>query len=439
MLKRKAYYKLLEWKNNKEKKCLVVKGARQIGKTYIIKQFGRENYKRFVYINFLEEPEYKDIFAKSLAAKDIYTAISLKMGADKLVKGDTLIFLDEIQACPNARTALKFLSIDKSYDVIASGSLLGISYKGITSIPVGYEEYLDMHSLDFEEFLWACGVSSETIGEVKQYFDNKQKVDDSINNIMFDYLRQYIVVGGMPEVVNTFITTKNYGKVHQVQMSILTSYQNDIMLYAETYEKPKITNCYISIPNQLSKENKKFQFSVVEKGATSRKFGNSVDWMRDANLVNFCVNVTSPEFPLAVYERYNFYKLYVSDIGLLVAMYGFETKDAIIYNKLQGNAKGGIYENLMADILVKKNYKLRYYKSDNSSMEIEFLINDGMDIIPIEVKAGNERSLSLNLYIDKFKPKYAYKFVTGNVGISESKITLPLYMAMFLPNKLFEE
>lgn len=432
MLKRKVYKELLEWKNKKNKECLLVKGARQVGKTFIIEQFGKENYKNYLYINFFLSPETCDIFEGSLKAEDIYKKISLYFPEINLAPHETLIFLDEIQECPNARTALKFLAIDNQFDVIASGSLLGISYKPVPSIPVGYERQIVMYPLDFEEFLWATNMSDETISYVKSFFDKKIKVDNGVNKKMLEKLREYMVVGGMPAVVNAYLETNNFAEVHRTQQVILNTYLDDFTKYPENVEKTKVRDCYLSIPRQLAKENTKFKYSVVEKGSSARKYGCSVEWLRDANLVNIIHNVSLPTIPLNAYEKEDQFKVYLNDIGLIVAMYGYDIKALIMSNKLTGPAKGGIYENLVSDILVKRGHKLNYYKTDDNSEEIEFLIEQNASVIPIEVKSGNGASASLNKFIEKFNPPYAYKIITGNLGIADKKITLPLYMAMFI-------
>ena len=432
MLQRKIIQKLINWKENKKSECLLVKGARQIGKTFIIDKFGSENYRNYIYINFIENPALMTIFEGSLEADEIYKKISVSFQNMELAAGETLIFLDEIQECPNARTALKFLALDNKYDVIASGSLLGINYKEISSVPVGYETQIEMHSLDFEEFLWAIGMSAEAIGHVREYFNNLLKVPESIQTQMMKYLREYAVIGGMPAVINRYLETNNFGEVQKEQDKILNSYMDDIAKYASITEKPKTRNCFLSVPRQLAKENKKFQFSVVEKGSTSRKYANSLEWLRDANLIRFCYNVSTPSFPLAAYEREDQYKIYLNDIGLLVAMYGFEIKKEIINNTFKGPAKGGVYENLVADILIKKDRKLNYYKTDNNSQEIEFLINGEGAVIPIEVKSGYGPTISLDNLLQNPDIKFGYKLTARNSGQVDKKITLPLYMAMFL-------
>ncbi|MCL2008517.1 MAG: ATP-binding protein [Treponema sp.] len=432
MLKRKMLQSLINWKISKKNECLLVKGARQIGKTFIINKFGKENYENYIYINFLENPAFKAIFEGSLEAGEIYKKISLNFLNIDLVRGNTLIFLDEIQECPNARTALKFLALDNKYDIIASGSLLGINYKEVSSVPVGYETQIEMHSLDFEEFLWAIGLNEQGIGYVKDYSNNLERIPESMHTQMMKYLREYAVIGGMPAVINRYLETNNFSDVQKEQDKILNSYLDDISKYASMTEKPKARNCFLSVPRQLAKEYKKFQFSIVEKGATARKYANSLEWLRDANLIRFCFNVSTPSFPLTAYEREDQYKIYLNDIGMLVAMYGFEIKKEIIENTLKGPAKGGIYESLIADILIKKDRRLNYFKTDNSSQEIEFIIDGAGTVIPIEVKSGSGPTISLNNLLSKPDIKTGYKLCSGNVGQDGKKITLPLYMAMFL-------
>ncbi len=432
MLKRKFLSRLQEWKQHKDHECLLVKGARQIGKTYIIDYFGRKNYSSYIYINFIESPQLLDVFNGELSAEEIYKRLSLLLPESRFIERDTLIFLDEIQMCPNARTALKFLALDNRYDVIASGSLLGISYKEVSSIPVGYETQVMMYALDFEEYLWALGYAEEKIDLLKEYFMRQEAVPLVVHEQMLKLLREYLVVGGMPAVVNKFVETKHFGLVQEEQEKILASYQEDVAKYASNTEKPKVRNCYLSIPKQLAKENKKFQFSVVEKKGTARKFENSIEWLRDANLVHLCYNVSTPTFPLAAYEKEDMYKLYLADCGLLTAMYGYDMKQVIIDDTLAGAAKGGIYENLIADMLVKNGHKLNYYRSQNGDTEIEFLLVREAKVVPVEVKANRGSTISLNRLLEQAQIPYGYKLISGNIGVNGKKIVLPLYMAMFL-------
>ena len=432
MLKRKFYSFLEEWKKSKKKECLLVKGARQIGKSFIIRRFGMDKYKCFIEINFEERPELKNIFDGNLDVNNLIRKISLHLENDSFTPGETLIFLDEIQSCPQARTSLKFWAEDARFDVIASGSLLGINYKEVSSFPVGYERQVEMHSLDFEEFLWARGVPDEIIVDLKKHFDERLPVEKSVNDKMESFMREFMVIGGMPAVVNVFLETNNYGEVHKMQMMILDAYLNDIAKYAPTKDKPKARNCYLSIPRQLSKENTKFVYGLVEKGGTARKYANSLDWLRDSNIVRYCYNVVPPTFPLVAYVRQEQFRIYANDIGLLVAMFGFEMKAAIVNDTLVGAIKGGIYENLIADFLLKKNIPLFYFKRDDSSSEIEFLLEKESSVVPIEVKSNKGSTSSLDSLLKKEDVKIGYKIMNCNLGKNEKKITMPHYMAMFL-------
>ncbi|MDR3262872.1 MAG: ATP-binding protein [Clostridiales bacterium] len=434
MLKRKFMDTLLEWKHTKSRECLLIKGARQIGKTYIIREFAKASYSNVIEINFLRDTRFKKAFeqAPDLSFNAVFSQLTLIEPSIHFMPNQTLLFLDEIQECGAARTALKFIAEEDRVDCIASGSMLGIAYKKISSIPVGYERQIEMFSLDFEEFLWAKGYDKAQLSILHGFFDRKEKVPTAVNETMLGCLREYMAVGGMPYVVQTYIDTNNYALVFAEQTKIISSYLDDIAKYTSESEKPKARNCYLSIPRQLAKETKKFQYSVVEKGGTSRKFDNSLDWLNDAGLIKFCKNVSLPVFPLKAYIKDDQFKVYLSDIGLLTAMYDFDMKSAIVNNTLTGPAKGGIYENLIADILFKKNCPLNYYKTDNNTQEIEFLLTENAAVIPIEVKSGNGATLSLNEITAKFNPPYTLKFITGNVGVSDKKITYPLYMAMFL-------
>lgn len=440
MIKRKMYKYLINWKQKKDKSALIIKGARQVGKSYLVREFGRNEYESYIEINFLKNPLYKNIFKGDLSAEEIFKRLSAYIPNLKIIPFKTLLFLDEIQVCAEARTAVKFLVEDGSVDVISSGSLLGLSYledddKNVTeptSLPVGYEEQITMYSLDFEEFLWAKGYNDDAIAYLKDFYISNKEVPKELNDKYLELFREFTIVGGMPEVVQTFIDTNNFQEASKIQGKILADYQDDISKHAKGQEKIKVRQCYDSIPKQLAKEYKKFQYSVVEKGKTSKKYGGSIKWLCDSSLVNKCSNVNEAYIPLLAYEMDDQFKLYLNDTGLLLYLYGPETKLAILNNTLKGNAKGGIYENIISESLLKRGYKLYYYKTQNSSMEIEFVIEKNGEVIPIEVKAGNDSTPSLNSFINKYHPKVSYKFVNGNVGFLDGKKTLPHYMVMFI-------
>lgn len=442
MLKRKIYDTLLEWKNEPRvegvKDCLLVNGARQVGKTFIINQFGEREYKAYFQLNFVLNPELKEIFSGSLDASTIYNNMSAHISGFEIIPGETLIFLDEIQVCGNARTALKALAMDDRCDVIASGSLLGLRYgtdgdnevEEIVSYPVGYERPITMYPLDFEEFVWALGYKSSQIEIIKEYFDKKEKVPDAVNTKWENMFREYIVVGGMPKVVQTYLDSNNHNIAEKEQIKILDNYKEDISKHAKGSNKVKVRKCYDTIPSTLAKENKKFKYGDVINKATRRDLEGSITWLVDSNLVFLCNNLQRPEIPLKYNSMDNDFKLYLSDTGLLLSLYGRETKLGIINDSLKGNGKGGIYENVIAGELIKKGYNLNFYKVNDYS-EIEFVIEkDG--VCPIEVKAGNNASKSLNTFISNFEPVNAYKLVDGNVGYVDGKLTLPHYMIMFI-------
>lgn len=433
MLRRKIYDKLLVWKNNKGKKdAILLRGVRQCGKTYIVREFGKREYKNFIEINFIERPDMQAVFSGNLDVDNMVQQIKLSMPGCQFIPGETLLFLDEIQDVPNARTSLKFWTQDGRFDCIASGSLLGMDYKNEVSIPVGYEQQLIMRTLDFEEFIWALGAEVNLKEMLAPYVDGAKRVPEAMHNSLNKYLQEYMVVGGLPEVVDTYIATKDFYQVHLLQGKILRDYQDDIAKYALNQDKIKAKQCFLSIPRQLSKENHKFQYSVVEKKATARKFTSSLDWLHNAGLIDFAYNVNSPWFPLKAYVKEDQFRVYLCDIGLLVAMYGYQLKIALLSDALEGPAKGGIYESLVADILAKRGEELYYYKKEDSTLEIEFILERDCKLVPVEVKARKGSTRSLNELLKMDNIEIGYKLTAQNTGVVEKKITLPLYMAAII-------
>ena len=443
MLRRKIYKRLLEWKNqrreNRIKKCLLIKGARQVGKTYIVQEFGRTEYASFIYIDFYRQPGLKGIFDGEMTAEEVIKRLTAYMPGVELMPGDTLIFLDEIQCCGNARTAIKFLSEDMRFDVISSGSLMGLTYgenddplvEVPASVPVGYESQIMMFSLDFEEFLWANGYDEKATDILRSYYETGEQIPDAVHAQYENLFREFIVVGGMPEVVADFSVYKDFNRVDRIQNDILAEYRDDIAKHAKGKEKQLVRMCYDAVPKQLAKELKKFQYSTVEKGQTRRKFGGSIQWLKDSGLVNACYSIHEPYLPLMANSNEDQFKLYINDTGLLCCMYGKETKLAVLNNTIKGNARGGIYENIISECLLKRGYTLYYYKPDNEH-EVEFLIEKNGEIVPVEVKAGNNASPSLNSFIKDFNPAVAFKLIGGRNGRNGVKETLPHYMVLFL-------
>ncbi len=442
-MKRKMYDEMLAWKEARRKgglrKCLLLLGARQVGKSFLVRAFGNKEYASFIEIDFFRNRELKKIFDGDLSPEEVYKRLSVNISGVRLIPGDTLLFLDEIQCCGNARTALKFLAEDMRFDVVASGSLLGLSYgedaddsvEFPASLPVGYEHQLTMYSLDFEEFLWAYGYDEETIRQLKEYVMSEETIPLSVHERFEGLFREFMVVGGMPEVVSDFAVNKDFSRVFDIQKSLVDQYQDDISKHAKGLEKQAVRRCYDAVPRQLAKEIKKFQYSTVEKGQTRRKYGSSVKWLKDSGLVNVCTNVSEPLIPLMANEKEEQFKLYLNDTGLLTALYGFETKKAIINDTIRGNARGGVYENIIAESLVKRGYSLHYFKPDDNT-ELEFLIEKDGEVVPVEVKAGNTASRSLKRFIEKYHPEIAYKLISGRNGRSDEKWTLPHYSVIFL-------
>ena len=435
MLKRKVTEQLKNWISTKDKKCLIVKGARQTGKTYIIEQFARDNYEETVEINFKETPSAAEVFSGDLTVDNMVMALRFRFPEKKIDPDKTLIFLDEIQECPEAITSLKFWATDNRYDVIASGSLLGIDYKRSSSYPVGYVDYITMHGLDFEEFLWGIGITDDMIGSLQSFFTEKKAVPEGIHNQMMSYYRQYIATGGMPEAVQKYIDTKDYREVDKVQRSLLQGYLYDIAHYATAEEKVKAEKCYLSLSKQLlDKENHKFQYKEIEHGARAQKYYSSIDWLLRADIIQLCRLVSDMRYDLDDYARDDFFRAYTTDLSLLIAMKDFSLKQHIVENTLSGSTKGGLFECAIADALIKKDYSLFFYKNETTKKEIDFLIQKDGKVIPIEVKSGNTRATSLNSVIkNKSDIDFGYKFIDGNIGVGDAGIiTLPLYMALFI-------
>lgn len=435
MLKRKVFDYLLRWKRDHGKECLLVNGARQVGKSYIVETFGETEYESLVKVDFIRNPELKSIFQDSLDPGEIYSRMTLLIPGVRLIPHKTLLFLDEIQECPEARSAFKYLAQDGAFDVIGSGSLLGIRFRELDdapSLPVGYERQVTLHPLDFEEFLWARGYDEGAVSALRGYYERMEPVPQAIHQAMMRLLREYLAVGGMPAVVDAFGEHADFGAAHDEQAQLHALYLDDMAKYARSSERVKARACYLSLPRQLAKENTKFRYAIVEKRGTARKFGSSVDWIENANMVLRCPAVTTPRFPLQAYEDESRFRLYANDTGLLMAMYDFSMKAAVVENTLAGPMKGGLYENLVACMLAAKDLPLHYWTSQNLNHEIEFLVDRDGSSVPVEVKASRGSTASLNALLEREDIRIGYKLIDGNLGVDGKKVTLPLYMAMFL-------
>lgn len=444
MLKRKIEEELIAWKNDSNRKPLVIKGCRQCGKTFIVQKFAEENYANVVYLNFMQDSDYALAFEGSKRVDDIVMNLSAMIPQSQFVANETCIIIDEIQECPAARTALKFFKMDGHYDIIATGSLLGVKGYGErrnssgnesskTSIPVGYETIIDMYPLDFEEFLWANGISEAIIGKLTACLDSIQPVPEAIHQKMRQLILQYTVVGGMPSVVNTFVNTHNMGRVLAEQRGIVAEYEEDMVKYASDADKPRIRECFESIPRQLSKEYKKFQYSTIRKGAKASQYTGSIQWIEDAGIITRCRNLTITELPLNGNAIDDCFKIYMADTGLFVSM----LDDGTQFDIMQGNLhayKGAIFENLVADIFTKMKRRLYYFRKD-SGLEVDFVTRYKGECVLVEVKAkdGNIKSSKTILsHPEKYHVNHAIKLGDLNIGNSGQFLTLPLYMTFLL-------
>ncbi len=450
MLKRKIEDTLQQWKNNPDHLPLVIMGLRQCGKTFIVRKFARENYKYVCYINFIKQPKRIAAFLGSKEVDDILLELSTQIRGANFVPGQTCFIFDEIQDCPDARTSLKFFKEDGRFDVIATGSLLGVQgygekkkkrkrkdkdnvRLGKNSVPVGYEEIVQMYPLDFEEFLWANGISEQTIAFLEECMSNETPVPQGIHVAMKDLLNRYVAVGGLPAAVNKLLETGNMSKVDTVLRRILKEYKDDMVKYADDEDKAFIRGCFDSITKQLAKDYKKFQYNLIRKGARAEEYVGSLQWLEDAGMIHRCYNTEATGLPMEGNAIESVFKVYITDIGLLVTMLGGSTRGDILQGNL-GGFKGAIYENLMADVLHKKEQSLYYYRKE-SGMELDFLIDYKGECVPAEVKAKNAKAKSLSTALkhpDNYHIYHALKFGDYNIGREGALLTLPTYMEFLL-------
>lgn len=446
MYKRKVEHELLVWKNTPAHKPLVIKGVRQCGKTSSVKAFANAHYKSVIYLDFHENKELRKIFDGSLSVEHLKVLISANLPEAHFVAGNTCIIFDEIQDCPGARASLKFWKQDGQYDVICTGSLLGVNgYRSDDksdkaqeefSIPVGSETIIDMYPMDFEEWLWANNIPDGAFDILHDCFVKESPIPEALHIRFRQLLLEYMVVGGMPEAVMKMLTTRDINQVIEVQRSIIQEYEADMTKYARAEDKARIVECFESIPRQLSKENKKFQYSVVHRGGRSKEYIGSLQWIEDAGIVRRCYNTYITELPLSGNAIDNEFKVYMADTGLFVSMLDPGTQGDILLGKLQ-SYKGAIFENIVADILGKMGRKLYYFHKD-SGLELDFLIRYRGECVPIECKAttGNAKSLQMVMnHPEKYNVAHAIKLGDYNVGRSGGVLTMPMYM-VFLLNEI---
>lgn len=435
MLKRKIDKYLTDWKNKPDRKPLIIKGARQIGKTRSVEWFAGQNYASVIEINFIEQKKYREIFNDGFEVDAILKNISLLNPELKFIPGNTIFFFDELQACPNCATSLKFFKLDGRFDVICSGSLMGISYREIESNSVGYKEDYEMHSMDFEEFLWAMGYNDEFTADLLSHMLDVRPLSELQMDTLMSLFRDYVIIGGMPEVVSTYVRNKNFSGTLDIQRQLLKDYEEDITKYVEGLDKAKVKAVYNHISTFLAKENKRFQITKIARNARNRDYMVCVEWLADAGVVNVCYCLNQPELPLKGNYDPKMYKIYFKDTGLLIASLDEEAQEDLRANKNIGTYKGAIYENIVGDMLVKQGYRLFYYHSDRPALEMDFFIRDADSLIPVEVKANDGATASLNRLLndDKYNDvKYGIKLGYRNIGFNGKFYTFPYFLTFLL-------
>lgn len=440
-LKRKEDKMLIEWKMTDGHKPLIIKGARQVGKTETIRNFAKNNYDSFIEINFVEEPKYRTITADGYRTEDIVKNISLLDPSKRFIPEKTLIFFDEIQQFPDIATSLKFFVQDGRFDVICSGSLLGISYKSIESNSVGYKTDHIMRSLDFEEFMWSKGYTDTHINMLYEKMRTMTLLNEAELAVWHKAFLEYSVLGGMPEVIRNYTQKGTFEGSLETQRQLVEDYKEDIRKYTDGMDQARIMNVFNSVAPQLAKENKKFQISKVASGARFKDYRGCIEWLLDSGIVNACYCLHFPELPLKGNFNADKYKLYFADTGLLVSMLDDEAQEDLRANKNLGVYKGALYENIVAEALVKGGYDLYYYKKDDSTLEEDFFVRSKDKLIPVEVKAANNRSKSLRTLINSERyPDITcgLKFTGGNIGYSDDIYSFP-YFCCFLLRRFLAE
>lgn len=438
-LKRKLDVYLKEWKQDPNRKPLIVKGPRQVGKTESIRKFAAENYEHVIEINFVEEPKYKMMTADGYKTEDLIRNISRMDPSKHFEEGKTLFFFDELQEFPEIATALKFFDQDGRFDVICSGSMLGIHYNRIESNSVGYKVDYEMHSLDFEEFLWGKGYSDQTVEELLGHMKDLVPFNQVELSVYGGLFLDFCILGGMPAVVREYVERGTFEGSLSVQRQLLSDYEEDVRKYAQGMDQTRILNIFRQIPLQLAKDNKKFQISKVASGARFKDYRGCIEWLEDTGIINVCHCMKYPELPLKGNFDETKYKVYFADSGLFVAMLDEEAQDDLRANKNLGVYKGALYENVVGEALSKSGYGLYYYKREDSTLEEDFFVRTAQDLIPIEVKATNGRSKSLRTLISEEKYEdihYGIKLTGGNIGYDDKIYTFPYFCAFLLKRYL---
>ncbi len=432
---------MVAWKTNPDRKPLVIKGARQVGKTRSVEWFASRNYKSVVQINFVEQRNYREIFNDGFEVDAILKNISLLNPGFRFIPGETLFFFDELQACPNCATSLKFFKMDGRFDVICSGSLMGINYREIESNSVGYKEDYEMYSMDFEEFLWAKGYSDDFVEDLYRNMRDLVPLSTLQMDVLLGLFRDYVIIGGMPEVVDTYVRNKNFSGTLGIQKQLLNDYEEDITKYVEGLDKAKVKAVYNHISTFLAKENKRFQITKIARNARNRDYIGCVEWLADADVINICYCLNQPELPLKGNYDPKLYKIYFKDTGLLIASLDEEAQEDLRANKNLGTYKGAIYENIVGDMLAKQGYRLFYYRSERPALEMDFFVRDADSLVPVEVKASDGATASLNNLLKTGRypdVKYGIKLGYKNIGFNGKFYTFPYFLTFLLKRFLSE-
>lgn len=438
-LRRKIDEYLTKWKKDEDHKPLIIKGARQIGKTESILYFAKNNYENIIYINFVLEKKYTNIVCDGYDVDSVIKNISIVNPTLKFIEKKTLIIFDEIQEYPDIATTLKSFKIDGRFDVICSGSMLGINYKKIHSNSVGYKTDYEMYSMDFEEFLWAKGYQNEHIENILKHMIKLTPFNNTELSVYKSLFLDYCVLGGMPDVVKSYINTNTFSSALEIQRQITLDYEEDVRKYALGLDQTKIISIYRNIPAQLAKENKKFQFNKIEKNARSREYSGCIDWLIDAGVITLCNCLNYPELPLKGNVDVSKFKLYYPDTGLLVSTLDEEAQEDLRRNKNLGVYKGALYENFIAEAFVKQGLGLYYYKKENSSLEEDFFARTKNELVPIEVKSNDNQSKSLQSLIKNSNYsdiKYGIKLGDFNIGFANNIYTFPYFCAFLIKKYL---
>jgi predicted AAA+ superfamily ATPase len=440
-IKRKIDEYLEKWKSNTDRLPLIIKGARQTGKTESILHFAKKTYKNVIYINFVFEQKYKTIANDGYDVQSVIQNISLIDTSKKFIPGETIIIFDELQEYPDIATTLKAFKIDGQFDVICSGSLLDLNYSKIHSNSVGYKTDFVMRSLDFEEFLWAKGYTPAQIESMLEHMVDSKAFNDTEMSVYAALFLDYCVLGGMPAVIKQYITTGLFTGTVDIQKQIMLDYEEDIRKYAEGVDQAKILSIYRNIPAQLAKENKKFQYSKIKESARAREYTGCIEWLINAGVINACYCLLFPELPLKGNYDETKFKLYYGDTGLLISTLDEEAQTDLRANKNLGIYKGALYENFVAEAFTKQELNLFYYKKDNSTLEEDFFVRTQDELIPVEVKsnANSSKSLSALISRDKYADiKHGIKLSAGNIGATDTIYTFP-YFCSFLIKRYLKE